>query len=585
MEVQEMEAIKKTKELWALIKKSGMTKVEFLNKPENSHWFEYDCQCPLCHYVDEEAEGGRQNPGDKPCREHCPLMKQYGEDCYRLGFIKPTPDWFKKVEGLVGEPYEGYLLLTDGERDHFNLTFSNDVERMVRSMSRNWGGCSTCKSIGTKLGLIKPKKRIRAVFISDYAYNRIFLDGGYLETIDSYMRKYNLDEIHLGINEELFNGVFQGIENADTIELELDDIPKVTKKRIRAVAISEGLESLGIVDQFAEIMDDVDELHIGVDQGAYAMEKDGAWVAISKNPIIELELDDMEVIEVPKKKVIAVAIDDALANSIIREDCYTSDMIGAIERALERADEVHLTVSDVLYSGNSFMELSNEESPIKLELDDIVACGDFVDAYKTKKSVVVVAIKEDIIDAFMKDEKHYLYGDGAIRAIDVALARADEVHISVVPSAYTGNAFIEMEYATEPIELELDEIEVIEEPEEPESTFKANPERAKLAVVNAITIWSKIVAGGEGTQKSDVEESDGYHNRCPLCQYVLDSGAPRLNEEACKDCPYTKYMGYHCEDEQSAFSKWDDGDDDEEEYAEEFLQELCDMYSNMIDNA
>ena len=88
------QAIKECKELWKEIEKSGLGKYDFLETLAGRKWLDkyYDSDCPLCEYVG----------GEKHDCEKCPLLIQYGRDCFDLDFeAKPIPpSWFEAVRGL-----------------------------------------------------------------------------------------------------------------------------------------------------------------------------------------------------------------------------------------------------------------------------------------------------------------------------------------------------------------------------------------------------------------------------------------------------------------------------------------------------
>ena len=90
---KEKQAIKKCKEIWGLVKASGLSKDDFLETPEGAKWIgKYENDCPLCEYVEKEGV---------LCLD-CPLIIQYGKGCDELGFDprKPCPDFITDIEGL-----------------------------------------------------------------------------------------------------------------------------------------------------------------------------------------------------------------------------------------------------------------------------------------------------------------------------------------------------------------------------------------------------------------------------------------------------------------------------------------------------
>ncbi len=87
------DAIRECKQLWGEIEESGLSKSSFLEGSAGKKWVDkdYGCDCPLCEYA-----------LDSPCPK-CPLVKQYGEDCYALGFKddgKIEPSFFDAIRGL-----------------------------------------------------------------------------------------------------------------------------------------------------------------------------------------------------------------------------------------------------------------------------------------------------------------------------------------------------------------------------------------------------------------------------------------------------------------------------------------------------
>ena len=94
------QAIKECKELWGEIEKSGKTKYGFLDSPAGAKWLakDYESNCSLCDYAKSEC------PEEEDSCSYCPLMTQYGEYCYALGFRDPIdyslPSFFEVVRGL-----------------------------------------------------------------------------------------------------------------------------------------------------------------------------------------------------------------------------------------------------------------------------------------------------------------------------------------------------------------------------------------------------------------------------------------------------------------------------------------------------
>ena len=94
MKITKKKAISECKELWEEIEESGLSKSSFLEGSAGKKWLdrEYECDCPLCEYA-----------LDCPKCPKCPLVKQYGEDCYALGFKdngKIEPSFFDAIRGL-----------------------------------------------------------------------------------------------------------------------------------------------------------------------------------------------------------------------------------------------------------------------------------------------------------------------------------------------------------------------------------------------------------------------------------------------------------------------------------------------------
>jgi len=91
------QAIKECKELWREIEESGLSKTEFLRTPADEKWVNKDYwgDCPLCEY-------SQSKEGMATCN-HCPLVTQYGKNCYKLGFNDDKlslPSFFKAIRGL-----------------------------------------------------------------------------------------------------------------------------------------------------------------------------------------------------------------------------------------------------------------------------------------------------------------------------------------------------------------------------------------------------------------------------------------------------------------------------------------------------
>ena len=89
------ESIRETKELWAEIEASGLSKDDFTLTKAGARWEAkgYNHDCPLCEY---------SGPGMNRCFR-CPLLEQYNLGCYGLGFLDDfisSPRWFKAVINL-----------------------------------------------------------------------------------------------------------------------------------------------------------------------------------------------------------------------------------------------------------------------------------------------------------------------------------------------------------------------------------------------------------------------------------------------------------------------------------------------------
>jgi len=88
------EAIRECKKLWEEIEKSRLSKMGFLNSPGGEKWWDkhYRGECPLCEYAFDLSNG---------CPK-CPLVKQYGKDCFALGYSRfgRSPSFFEAVRGL-----------------------------------------------------------------------------------------------------------------------------------------------------------------------------------------------------------------------------------------------------------------------------------------------------------------------------------------------------------------------------------------------------------------------------------------------------------------------------------------------------
>lgn len=87
-------AINETKKLWTEIKKSGLSKFNFLRTENGKKWVEknYHSHCPLCDYT----------MGEDYCCDDCPLVKKYVKACGKLGYSSWyfTEAFYDKIMGL-----------------------------------------------------------------------------------------------------------------------------------------------------------------------------------------------------------------------------------------------------------------------------------------------------------------------------------------------------------------------------------------------------------------------------------------------------------------------------------------------------
>ena len=92
-------SIRECKKLWVEIKASGLSKAGFLRTPQGAKWREKEHvdDCPLCAFASQEEEKSLSS-----CTLTCPLVLQYKQDCYELGFseYERNPQFFQAVEGL-----------------------------------------------------------------------------------------------------------------------------------------------------------------------------------------------------------------------------------------------------------------------------------------------------------------------------------------------------------------------------------------------------------------------------------------------------------------------------------------------------
>lgn len=98
MRLTKRQAIRECKKLWKEIKKSGLSKNQFLCSEEGAKWRNkgYWASCPLCEYAIRADGRGR-------C-DRCPLVLQYGRKCDELGYslfgdLVP-PEFFTYIKDL-----------------------------------------------------------------------------------------------------------------------------------------------------------------------------------------------------------------------------------------------------------------------------------------------------------------------------------------------------------------------------------------------------------------------------------------------------------------------------------------------------
>ena len=88
------ESIRECKRFWKQVKRSGLSKDDFLDTPEGKAWEDkaYGNDCPLCEYAGKRYEG---------C-DVCPLKAQYSKECYALGFREDSwsDEFYAKIKGL-----------------------------------------------------------------------------------------------------------------------------------------------------------------------------------------------------------------------------------------------------------------------------------------------------------------------------------------------------------------------------------------------------------------------------------------------------------------------------------------------------
>jgi len=111
MKLTKQKAIKETKKLWDRIKELEMSKREFLRTFEGQDWSQrYRYACPCCEFArrdeDNLEESFQKNWRDTCAVEGrvCPLVEQYGKNCYELGFEDENlARFFAVVESLEEE--------------------------------------------------------------------------------------------------------------------------------------------------------------------------------------------------------------------------------------------------------------------------------------------------------------------------------------------------------------------------------------------------------------------------------------------------------------------------------------------------
>jgi hypothetical protein len=91
-----IEYIRECKEIWRKIKASRLSKESWLMTEDGKVYYNmYLHDCPLC---DGYFRLGAMHNCPK-----CPLVEQYGKDCYDLGYNEDVvcpEEWFETIEGL-----------------------------------------------------------------------------------------------------------------------------------------------------------------------------------------------------------------------------------------------------------------------------------------------------------------------------------------------------------------------------------------------------------------------------------------------------------------------------------------------------
>jgi hypothetical protein len=100
------EAIIYCKEIWADIKQSSVSKDEYFRNEKSKYYLlgkTFLNFCPLCEYTKYRAVVFKRYVVS--C-DICPLVQQYGLDCYELGFSHSnlcSTNWYKAIEDLIEE--------------------------------------------------------------------------------------------------------------------------------------------------------------------------------------------------------------------------------------------------------------------------------------------------------------------------------------------------------------------------------------------------------------------------------------------------------------------------------------------------
>ncbi len=100
--ITEEEAITECQKLWEAIKKSGLSKKDFLNTVEGRVYQDknYWGECPLCEYATNSCVAVNELRSCTPC----PLLTKYGKLCSNLGYdvftSTATEEFFVAIRGL-----------------------------------------------------------------------------------------------------------------------------------------------------------------------------------------------------------------------------------------------------------------------------------------------------------------------------------------------------------------------------------------------------------------------------------------------------------------------------------------------------